>query len=183
MKYGYIRVSRREQNWNLQIDALRKAGVTRIFRDKISATAADRPGLAAALKIVRPGDQIVVWKLDRFARDLLDQMLMLRNLQRKGASLVSLTEGIDTGDWMSDIMSRQLGIYSEMELHRIRERTRAGLAAARARGQVLGAKRKLTPSQIDEARQKMKSGAKAQAVAAFYGVGRSTLFRNLRERR
>lgn len=180
MKIGYARVSTREQNLNLQLDALRATGCSRIFQDKLSATVTERPGLAGAFKAIRAGDQLVVWKLDRFARDLLEQMLMLRDLQRKGASLVSLTEAIDTSDWMSDIMSRQFGIYAEMEVRRIRERTRAGLAAARARGVVLGAKPKLNRAQVDEAREMIEDGGKAKVIAAKFGVGRSTLYRYLR---
>lgn len=180
MKIGYARVSTREQNLNLQLDALRAAGCLRIFQDKLSANAAERPGLAGAFKAIRAGDQLVVWKLDRFARDLLEQMLMLRDLQRKGASLVSLTEAIDTSDWMSDIMSRQFGIYAEMEVRRIRERTRAGLAAAKARGVKLGAKPKLSDAQVIDARSMIRSGAKPKVVAAEFGIGRSTLYRYLR---
>ena len=87
----------------MQIDALRVAGCERIFEEKLSATAAARPGLAAAIKAASVGDQLVVWKLDRFARDLLDQLLLLRDLQRRGASLISLTESLDTSDWMGDV--------------------------------------------------------------------------------
>ena len=130
MRIGYARVSKREQNLAIQLHELRKAGCCPIFTDKMSALDAARPGLLAAIAAIKPGDQLVIWKLDRFARDLLDQLLLLRDLQLRGGSLVTLTEVIDTSDWMGDVLSRQLAIYAEVELRRIRERTRAASSQA-----------------------------------------------------
>jgi DNA invertase Pin-like site-specific DNA recombinase len=180
VRIGYARVSRREQNLDLQIRALKAAGCTRIFTDKISALADALPKREAAIKAINSGDQLVVWKLDRFSRDLLDQLLALRDLNLRGGSLLTLTEAIDTADWMSSIMSRQYAIYAEVELCRIRERTRAGLAAARARGVRLGKQRKITDAQIAEAKRQLDGGMKAEAVAAHHGISRATLYRHMR---
>lgn len=180
VRIGYARVSTREQNLEMQLKALREAGCTRIYQDKLSALAKSRPARARAVASLRDGDQLVVWKLDRFARDLLDQLLTLRDLQTRGASLISLTEGVSTVDWMGSIMSRQFGLYAEAELLRITERTRAGVAAAIERGVKFGRKPKLTPAQVNEARELMQA-MKAEAVAARLGIGRSTLFRYLKQ--
>lgn len=179
VRIGYARVSKREGNLALQVKALKAAGCERIFTEKIRATADSRPVLDAVIKSTRMGDQLVVWKLDRFARDLLDQLLKLGELQRRGASLVTLTESVDTSDWMGRIMSRQLGLYSEAELYRITERTRAGVAAALERGVKFGRRPKMTCAQVKEAKLLIRKGIKAAAVAAHFNVGRSTLFRYL----
>ena len=180
MRIGYARVSKREQNLAIQVEALRRAGCTRIFTDKVSALVKDRPGLLDAIEAIHPGDQLVIWKLDRFARDLLDQLLLLRDLQLRGGSLVTLTEVIDTSEWMGDVMSRQLAIYAEVELRRIRERTRAGVKSAMARGVRFGRKPRLSAAQIAEAREATAKGASIAVLAEKYGVGRSTMYRHLR---
>ena len=180
VRIGYARVSKREQNLAMQVTALRKAGCSRVYTDKLSGLTRSRPARDRAIKTLRAGDQLVVWKLDRFSRDLLDQLLTLRDLQTRGASLISLTEGISTVDWMGSIMSRQYGLYAEAELLRITERTRAGVAAALERGVKFGRRPKLSESQTSDARRLMDGGMKAEAVAARYGVGRATLFRHLR---
>jgi DNA invertase Pin-like site-specific DNA recombinase len=179
MRIGYARVSKREQNLGLQRHALKSAGCHRIFVDKVSALDTTRPGLMSAIAAISPGDQLVIWKLDRFARDLLDQLLLLRELQLRGGSLVTLTEVIDTGDWMGDVMSRQLALYAEVELKRIRERTRAGVKFALANGVRFGRRPKLTPAQVRRARRLVKGGKKVETVAEDFGVGRSTMFRYL----
>jgi len=180
MRIGYARVSKREQNLAMQLKALRQAGCVKIYTDEISGLAKSRPARSKAVAALRDGDQLVVWKLDRFSRDLLDQLLTLHDLQMRGASLISLTEGVTTGDWMGSIMSRQYGLYAEAELLRITERTRAGVAAALERGVKFGRRPKLSESQTREARRLMDGGMKAAAVAERYGVGRATLFRHLR---
>lgn len=184
MRIGYARVSKREQNLDLQLSMLRAAGCERIFFEKIGATAKHRPELEKALAALRSGDQLVVYKLDRFARDLLAQLLMLRDLQMRGASLVTLTECVDTSDWMGGIMTRQYALYAEVELNRIRERTRDGLRVAREKGVALGRKRKLSERQASAARRMMKDGDMTAAMIAHrFGVARATLFRHLRAAR
>lgn len=181
MKFGYIRVSTDSQNPDMQARAMRVAGCDRIFREKISATAVHRPQLARALKNLRPGDQLVVWKLDRFGRDLLEYLLLQRELAEIGASLVSLTENLSTADRMDSLMGQQRMLWGEVELHNIRMRTRAGLAAARARGVKLGRKPKMSERQVREARRLMDGDMTAAMVAHRFGVSRATLFRHLRD--
>ncbi|MBO9712689.1 recombinase family protein [Sphingomonas sp.] len=180
VKIGYIRVSKETQNPDMQARAMRKAGCHRVFREKISATAVHRPQLARALECLNKGDQLVVWKLDRFGRDLLEYLLLQRELGEIGASLISLTENLRTADIMDSLMGQQRMLWNEVELHNIRLRTRAGLAAAKERGVKLGRKRKLSERQASAARRLMDSGMKAEAVAQKYGVGRATLFRYMR---
>jgi DNA invertase Pin-like site-specific DNA recombinase len=182
MRIGYARVSKREQNLAMQLKALRAAGCTRIYTDKESGLARSRPARAKAVAALRDGDQLIVWKLDRFSRDLLDQLLTLRDLQMRGASLVSLTEGVTTTGWRGSIRSRQYALYAEAELLRITERTRAGVAAALERGVKFGRRPKMSESQTRNARRLMDRGMKAEAVAVRYGVGRATLFRHLRRK-
>ena len=136
MNIGYARVSTNEQNLNLQRDALRKAGVTskNIFTDKITGTKEDRPGLKEALSHLREGDTLVVWRLDRLGRSLPHLIETVTALQGQDVAFQSLTENIDTSNATGKLVFHIFGALAEFERNLIKERTMAGLAAARARG-------------------------------------------------
>src|SRR5471030_1513379 len=134
MLIGYARVSTNEQTLDLQLDALRKAGCEEIRQDKISSVAADRPGLKAALDIVRTGDTLVVWRLDRLGRSLKQLIELINELQGRGVGFKSVTENIDTTTTGGKLVFHIFGALAEFERNLIKERTNAGLEAARARG-------------------------------------------------
>lgn len=178
---GYARVSTADQNNELQINALRDAGCSAIFQDKITGVSQTRDGLDRALASIGQGAKLVVWKLDRLGRSIPHVMSVIADLEKRGASLVSLTENFDTGTEAGELYSTILALFAHVERRMISQRTRAGLRAARERGTVLGRRRKLTPAQVAEARSMMADGRmKAEAVAARYGIARSTLFRSFR---
>jgi len=140
MLIGYARVSTNEQNLDLQRDALRKAGVTakHIFTDKITGTKEERPGLATALSHLREGDTLVVWRLDRLGRSLPHLIETVTALQGQGVAFQSLTENIDTSNATGQLVFHIFGALAEFERNLIKERTLAGLSAARARGRIGG---------------------------------------------
>ena len=176
-RYGYSRVSTADQNLDLQLDALKRAGCERIFKDKISGKRRDRVGLDRALAALGNGDRLIVWKLDRLGRSFNHLCTIAEQIQAKGAHLVSITENIDTSSNIGNVIYRLMSVFADFERGLIAERTAAGLAAAKARGQKLGRRPKLTRAQIIEADALLRSGMKAEAVAFQFGVGRSTLFR------
>ena len=182
MRIGYARVSTDEQSLNLQLDALRAAGCTKVFREKISSKARNRPKLLSALNALKPGDSIVVWRLDRLGRDFRHLVDIADELRAKKANIVSLTEGIDTSSAIGEVIYRLICVFADFERNVIVERTIAGLAAAKARGQRLGRRPKLTAPQIAEARTRLTGDTKVGDIARDYGVGRSTLYRNLKLR-
>src|SRR6266849_2878071 len=141
MKIGYVRVSKQEQHEALQIDALKEAGCEKWFSDKITGSKAERKGLDEALAYVRPGDTFVVWKLDRAGRSLPHLIELLKGLKERSIEFVSLTEKIDTSTPGGKLIFHLMGALAEFERDLIRERTNAGLAAARARGRKGGRKR------------------------------------------
>ncbi len=138
MLVGYARVSTRDQTHALQLDALSKAGCERIFEETASGAQRDRPQLAAALDYVRKGDAIVVWKLDRLARSIKQLIETVEHLERREIGFRSLTEQIDTTTAGGRLIFHIFGALAEFERSIIRERSRAGLEAARARGRIGG---------------------------------------------
>ncbi len=144
MQIGYARVSTDEQTLELQKDALTAADCSRIFSDVASGANTERPGLAEALKFVRSGDILVVWKLDRLGRSLQHLIETIRDLEQRQVSFKSLTENIDTTTSGGKLVFHLFGALAEFERDLIRERTFAGLAAARARGRVGGHPRAAT---------------------------------------
>ncbi len=179
MRIGYARVSTEDQSLNLQLDALRAAGCKRVFKEKISGKSRRGPKLHAALDELYAGDQIVVWRLCRLGRTFRHRVELGDELHERGVTIVSLTEGIDTSTSFGMAIYRILSIFADMEHEGIVTRTRAGLAAARARGIKLRARHKLSQAQVDQARMLLASGMKAKVVAGDLGVSRSTLFRYL----
>ena len=180
MRIGYARVSTQDQSLNLQLDALRAAGCTRIFREKIGGKARNRPKLQAALNALGSGDHIVVWRLDRLGRDFRHLVDIAEELRGRQANIISLSEGIDTSSSIGEVVYRLICVFADFERSVIVERTRAGLAAAKARGVKLGPRSKLSPAMVDKAREYIAEGMHIEAVAEGYGVSRSTLYRYIR---
>jgi DNA invertase Pin-like site-specific DNA recombinase len=144
MLIGYARVSTHDQTLNLQQDALQKAGCNKIFTDTASGTKAERKGLDEALAYVRPGDTLVVWRLDRLGRSLPHLITTMTGLEERGIGFKSLTENIDTTTSGGKLIFHIFGALAEFERNLIRERTTAGLMAARARGRTGGRPKVLT---------------------------------------
>lgn len=147
MRFGYARVSTDDQETTLQVVALRKAGVSRIVQEKRSGVAA-RPGLEALLDRLKPGDSLVVYKVDRLARSLVDLLRVLKRVEQAGATFRSLTEPIETGTALGRLMVQLLGSFAEFERSVIRERCAAGRAAAVERGVKFGRPPKLPPGRV-----------------------------------
>jgi DNA invertase Pin-like site-specific DNA recombinase len=180
MIIGYARVSTRDQNLDLQRDALSRAGAERIFEDDASGARDDRPGLADALSHVRSGDCLIVWRLDRLGRTMRSLIGFVEGLRERGIDFRSVTEGIDTTTPAGRFFFHVLAALAQMERELIRERTNAGLAAARARGRKGGRKPKLTAKQIAHARRLLDDREiTIKEVAASFGVDRATIYRAL----
>ncbi|WP_395831872.1 recombinase family protein [Elstera sp.] len=145
MLFGYARVSTDDQNLHLQHDALRVAGCERVFEDRKSGAKAERPALTAVLDIMRAGDTLVVWRLDRLGRSLKDLIRLVETLEARKIGLRSLQEAIDTSSSGGRLVFHLFGALAEFERNLIRERTNAGLEAARARGRVGGRRKQLDP--------------------------------------
>jgi DNA invertase Pin-like site-specific DNA recombinase len=181
MKYGYARVSTEDQNPALQMDALKKAECDRIYQDKRPGASSNRPALKRCLKQLEPGDTLTVWKLDRLGRSLRDLITMLDDLRDRGIGFQSLTEAIDTETPTGRAMWQMIGYLAELERSLIVERTRAGMQAGRARGIRPGPKRKLTPQQIEHAKElhSRKEPKTPDQIAGILGVSRATVYRAL----
>lgn len=181
MNYGYARVSTDDQTPALQLQALKAAGCTRVFKDEgKSGATLKRPQLTRCLKTLQAGDTLTVWKLDRLGRSLRDLLNLLHEFEQRGIHFRSLTEHIDTATPAGRMLMQMLGAFAEFERGLLRERTRAGIAAAKRRGVTVGRRRKLTAKQVRHARSLIEQGEKAQDVADSLGVGRATLYRALR---
>ena len=179
MKVGYVRVSKHEQNEELQLDALRAVNCERLFTDHISGAKFERKGLDEALAFLRPGDTFVVWKLDRAGRSLKHLIELLNTLQERGIEFISLTEQIDTATPGGKLIFHMMGALAEFERDLIRERTNAGLAAARARGRTGGRPKKLkTDSKVALAQRLFADKSNSiQDICSTLGISRSTLYR------
>jgi DNA invertase Pin-like site-specific DNA recombinase len=178
---GYARVSREDQNLDLQVDALKRAGCIRIFTDHgLSGTLTRRPELDAALDYVRDGDTLVVWKLDRLGRSLKHLIETVNDLDARHVGFRSLQEAMDTTTPGGKLIFHIFGSLAEFERELIRERTMAGLASARARGRVGGRKPKLTDDQVKLARQLYDArDHTVDQIAAMFGVTKPTIYRHL----
>jgi DNA invertase Pin-like site-specific DNA recombinase len=181
MLIGYARVSTDEQNLDLQGDALQKAGCSRIFTDHISGTKAIRPGLTEALSHLREGDTLVLWRLDRLGRSLRHLIDTITALQEKGIGFKSITEAIDTTTSGGKLVFHIFGALAEFEREIIRERTQAGLSAARARGRNGGRRKKLTPKQVQMAQSLYDSKTHTvDEICKTLGIGRTTFYRYIK---
>ncbi|MFN3888147.1 MAG: recombinase family protein [Aquabacterium sp.] len=177
MLIGYARVSTDEQETSLQLDAMKAAGVQQVFEEKRSS-AMRRPILAACIDSTRNGDTLVVYKVDRLARSLRELLTLLDRLEVRGVYFRSLTEPIDTSTPSGRMMMHIIGAFAEFERGIIRERTAAGLAAARARGVKLGRARAMSPSEEAACvRQYMGGTYTLSALARIYGCHVSSVKR------
>jgi DNA invertase Pin-like site-specific DNA recombinase len=180
MKIGYARVSTLEQNPELQVDALEKAGCEKIFQDQVSGAKAERPGLTDAMNYLREGDCLVVWRLDRLGRSLKHLIEVVEGLEEQGVGFISLLEGFDTTTSGGKLVFQIFGALAEFERNLIRERTKAGLEAARVRGKKGGRKLKLTPERVAALKTMYESRAHTvEEVCAVFGITKPTLYRYL----
>lgn len=173
---GYARVSTEEQDTALQLDALRKAGCDRFFEDIASGAKTDRPGLTAALAYLRDGDVLVVWRLDRLGRSLPHLIETIGALEARHVGFQSLTESIDTTTPGGRLIFHVFGALSQFERDLIRERTRAGLSAAAARGRKGGRRPVVTADKLQLAQKLIASGLNVREAAARIKVSKTALY-------
>ena len=180
MLVGYARVSTQDQDPALQLDALKAAGCKKLFTEKASGAQRERPQLQAALDYMREGDTLVIWKLDRLARSLKQLIETVEGLAARGIGLRSLTEAIDTTTSGGKLIFHLFGALAEFERGVIRERTRAGLDAARARGRTGGRPPALSPADLAAAKAMLRDpDITVEQVARRLGVVPSTLYRHI----
>lgn len=177
---GYARVSTEEQNPELQTDALTAAGCTKIFVDKASGSLAERPQLTACIDYLRSGDTLAVWKLDRLGRSTQHLLDTVRSLGEQGIGFRSLQEALDTKTAGGQLIFTIFAAFAQFERDLIRERTNAGLAAARARGRKGGRRPVMTPQKLAVAKQMYESKQHTlEEIAKTVGVSRATLYRHM----
>ena len=177
MKVGYARVSKLDQNLELQLQELKKSGCKKIFTDKISGARDKRPGLDEALSYLRKSDTLVVWKLDRLGRSTKRLIELVEKLESKDINFISITDSINTTSPAGRFFFHVMASLAQMERELIRERTRAGLEAARKIGRVGGRPRKMTPAKIKCARKLLNAGTCPKDVAESIAVSVPTLYR------
>ena len=177
MHIGYARVSTQDQDLRLQYDTLRQAQCNKIYEDKASGAKVSRDGLKLALEIVREGDCLVVWKLDRLGRSVKDLVAIVGGLAQRGVHFKSLTDQIDTATPSGRFFFHVMASLAQMERDLTAERTRAGLDAARRQGRTGGRKRKMTDSKIAAAKRLLQDGAPPREVAKNLSVSLPTLYR------
>lgn len=177
MHIGYARVSTHDQNSDLQIDALKEAGCEEIFHEKKTGTSTfQRTELESCLRTLRKGDTLIVWRLDRLGRSLKDLVEIVSALEDKGIGFRSLTENIDTTSAGGKLVFHLFGALAEFERNLISDRTKAGLAAARARGRRGGRRPKMTSADTKKAAAMLKDPSITKTeVASHFGVSRVTL--------
>ena len=176
---GYARVSTDDQNLDLQKDALNKVGCQVIYEEAASGKNSERPELDQCLKALRSGDTLVVWRLDRLGRSLRDLVQIVGDLEKRGIAFESLMEKIETGSAAGRLVFHVFAALAEFERNLIRERTRAGLAAARARGRKGGRRPKLDEKKIREIRALLRDPRVVVGdVAKRYGVSRTTIYKH-----
>jgi DNA invertase Pin-like site-specific DNA recombinase len=181
MLLGYARVSKGEdQSTVVQRRLLREAGAEKVYEEAISGGRWHRPELARLLDQLRPGDVVLVWKLDRLSRSLKDLLHLLERIEAAGVGFRSLTESIDTTTAAGRMLMQMLGSFAEYERAMVKEHTAAGLAAARAEGRIGGRRPKLTPPQRADIVENVRSGRRTAAqMARLYGVSGPTISRIL----
>ena len=177
---GYARVSTADQDLALQLDALAAAGCAKVFEDRASGTRADRAGLHAALDYVRDGDVLVTWKLDRLGRSLPHLIETVAALEKRGVGFRSITEAIDTTTPGGRLVFHLFGALGQFERDLIQERTRAGLAAAAARGRPGGRKPVVTEDKLKRAQVLVAKGLTVREAATRVKVGKTALYRAIR---
>ena len=183
MLVGYARVSTHDQHLTLQTNALEKAGCQKVFRDKVSGSSSERPGLKAVLEYVREGDTLLVWRLDRLGRSLKELIEITAGLEKRGIGFRSLQESIDTTTSGGRLIFHVFGALAEFERNLIRERTQAGLKAARARGRTGGRPRALDTKKIELAyRLYDERTHTVKEICQILGISKPTLYAYLQQR-
>jgi DNA invertase Pin-like site-specific DNA recombinase len=183
MIIGYARVSTQDQNPDYQVDALEKSGCEQIFQEKMTGKLRERPELSQCLRMLRTGDTLIVWKLDRLARSLKDLVEIVQDLNDREIGFKSLTEAIDTTNSGGRLVFHIFGALAEFEHSLIRERTIAGLEAARARGRKGGRKPKMSDADIRKASAMLSDpDITKKEVAKHFDVSRTTLNSSLTRR-
>ncbi len=178
MLIGYARVSTDDQNFDLQRDALERAGCEQIYTDQVSGTKARRPGLEQVFSHLRAGDTLVVWRLDRLGRSLRDLIDTVTYLQGQGIGFKSLQESIDTTTSGGKLVFHIFGALAEFEREIIKERTQAGLQAARARGRTGGRRPALTKKQVQHLRQLAADKTNSvEEICKTFRISRMTFYR------
>lgn len=181
MDIGYARVSTQDQKTDLQLDALKQAGCDQIYTEQFTGGTRVRPELENCLRSLRKGDTLVVWRLDRLGRSLKDLVTIITELEERGVAFRSVTEAIDTSTSGGKLVFHLFGALAEFERSIIQERTRAGLAAARARGRKGGRKPKMSTADIRKAWAMLQDPEITKAeVAKHFGVSRVTLDSSLK---
>lgn len=180
---GYARVSTLDQDPQLQIDALLDAGVDerQLFQDKASGSTKVRPALQEVLEYLKSKDVLVVWRLDRLGRSLLDLISIITELEKRGIGFMSLTENIDTTTAGGKLIFHIFGALAEFEREMIRERTIAGLKAARKQGRVGGRPRSLSSEQVDLLKSLREEGKEVSSIARMLNTSRFTVYRELQK--
>ena len=177
-RIGYARVSTDDQHLDLQRDALQQAGCCVIYEEAASGKNTTRPELEQCRKALRAGDTLVVWRLDRLGRSLPDLVRIVTDLEQRGIGFESLTEKIETGSAADKLIFHVFAALAEFERGLIRERTQAGLAAARARGRAGGRKPKLDEQRVREIKALLRDpDIQVSEVARRYGISRTTLYK------
>jgi len=177
VRIGYARVSTQDQRLDVQHEALTRSGCDKVFDDTMSGKVTDRPGLHKALDILRKGDTLVVWKLDRLGRSVKQLVDLVSGFEEDGINFVSLTDSIDTSTPAGRFFFHVMASLAEIERELTVERTRAGLEIARARGRIGGRKRVMTEGKVEAARSLLASGVPPHDVATNLGVSVATLYR------
>ncbi|MEE8302347.1 MAG: recombinase family protein [Candidatus Tectomicrobia bacterium] len=182
MDIGYARVSTQDQNFDLQEDALKRAGCEKIVVDRVSGTVAERPGLSQVKELLRAGDTLVVWRLDRLGRSIKDLITWMSWFEQEGIALRSLQEAIDTTSTSGKLTFHIFASLAEFERQLIQERTRAGLKAARARGRLGGRPKALKPGRQKRAVQLYhKQELTVKEICELMGISKPTLYAYVRQ--
>ena len=180
MRIGYARISTDDQILDLQRDALKRSECREVYEEQASGKSTGRPQLEGCLKSLRAGDTLVVWRLDRLGRNLADLVSLIAELERRKINFESMTEKIETVSPAGRLVFHVFAALAEFERNLIRERTVAGLSAARARGRTGGRPPKLSVKEIRTIRGLLKSADMPVAeIAARFGIARSTLYRSV----
>ena len=184
MLIGYARVSTLDQTLDLQQDALTAAGCEQLYTDTASGASTDRPGLTLALSHLRAGDTLIVWRLDRLGRSLAHLIDTIRDLQERGVGFRSLQEQIDTTTSGGKLIFHVFGAMAEFERDLIRERTHAGLAAARARGRLFGRPKALSSGKVEQLRTLARDDRNTVAeICQTLGISKATYYRYLPDKK
>lgn len=178
MLIGYARVSTTDQDTRMQLDALKQAGCEVVFHENGSSIG-PRPQLQRALATLKKGDTLIVWKIDRLARSLVDLLSIIGKLNDRGAAIRSLTEHIDTGSPIGEFVLHILGAFAQLERSIIRERSIAGQKAARDRGSIIGRKRSSTPEQEIQVLRMHADGVTMAGIAKAVGLSESSVKRTI----